>query len=140
MVMASGNGKQMSHSEDERPLNADAAADIRQLHRLLQEAQARVIDPSVENLNTCHSRLNEAVDRLRRLQTGIAREKTKCDAAVSGPLRTLRSEIIRVAILLDSAAAFHSGWLCLARSLAAGYSADGTPAQLEPTPRMALEI
>jgi hypothetical protein len=130
----------MNHNASDRPLNADAAADIRQLHSLLQDAQARVIDPSVENLHACHSRLNQAVDQLRHLQTGIARNKTTCDAAVSGPLRALRSEIIRVAILLDSAAAFHSGWLCWSRSLAAGYSADGTPAQLEPTPRMALEI
>jgi hypothetical protein len=130
----------MSHSASDRAPNADAAADIRQLHSLLQEAQARVIDPSVENLNACHSRLDQAVDQLRHLQTGIARDKTKSDAAVSDPLRALRSEIIRVAILLDSAAAFHSGWLCLSRSLAAGYSADGTPAQLEPTPRVALEI
>lgn len=138
--MASGRDKQMSHSASDRLLHADADAEMRQLHSLLREAQARAIDPSLENLNACHSRLNLAVDHLRNLQTDIARDKTKCDAAVYGPLRALRAEIIRVAILLDSAAAFHSGWLCLSRSLAAGYSADGTPAQLEPTPRMALEI
>ena len=138
--MASGTGKQMSHSASDRSQRADAAMDIRQLRSLLEDAQARVIDPSVENLNACHSRLNQAVDQLRHLQTGIARTKTKRDAALSGPLRALRTEIVRVAILLDSAAAFHSGWLCLSRSLAAGYSSDGTPAQLEPTPRVALEI
>jgi hypothetical protein len=138
--MASGSGEQMSVPASDRPLSGDLAANIRQLHILLQESHARVIDPSVENLNACHSRLNQAVDELRHLQVAIARDKTKCNSAVTGPLGALRSEITRVAILLDSAAAFHSGWLCLSRSLVAGYSADGSPAQLEPTPRVALEV
>ena len=138
--MASGGGEQMSRSTSDQPLNADLAADVSRLHSLLHEAHADVIDPSVENLNACHSRLNHAADQLRHLQMAIARDKTKCDSAVSGPLRALRSEITRVAILLDSAAAFHTGWLCLSRSMTAGYSADGTPAQLEPACRVALEI
>src|SRR6476659_1186839 len=106
--MASGSGEQMSVPASDRPLSGDLAANIRQLHILLQESHARVIDPSVENLNACHSRLNQAVDELRHLQVAIARDKTKCNSAVTGPLGALRSEITRVAILLDSAAAFHS--------------------------------
>jgi hypothetical protein len=138
--MASGSGEQMSIPASDRPLSGDLAADIRYLHSLLQEARARVIDPSVENLNACQSRLNQAVEELRHLQAAITRHKTKCDSTVTGQLGALRSEITRVAILLDSAAAFHSGWLCLCTSLAAGYSASGTRVQLEPTPRVALEI
>jgi len=138
--MASGGVEQMGIPASDRPLSGDLAADIRRLHSLLQEARARVIDPSVENLNACQSGLNQAVEELRHLQAAITRDKTKCDSTVTGQLGTLRSEIIRVAILLDSAAAFHSGWLCLCTSLAAGYSASGTRVQLEPTPRVALEI
>jgi len=138
--MASDNREQMSRGTSHQPPHADLAADILRLHSLLREAIAKVIAPSIEDLNDCHSRLNHAADQLRQLQMAIARNKTKCDASLSGPLRALRSEITRVAILMDSAAAFHTGWLCLSRSLASGYSADGTPAQLEPTRRVALEI
>ena len=138
--MVSDNRQKISRRVSHQPLNRDLAADIRRLHSLLQEAHAQVIDPSIENLNACHTRLNHAADGLRQLQMGIARDRTKRDASLSGLLGALRSEITRVAILLDSAAAFHTGWLCLSSSLAFGYSADGTPAQPEPTPRVALEI
>jgi hypothetical protein len=138
--MASDHRQQMSSGVNHQLMNPDLGADIRRLHDLLHEAHEQAIAASIENLNACHSRLNHAADQLRQLQTAIARDKKKCDAALSGPLRALRSEITRVAILMDSAAAFHTGWLCLSRSLGSGYSADGTPAQLEPTRRVALEI
>jgi hypothetical protein len=137
--MASGSGEQMAGTSDQSR-NRDLAADIRRLQQLLHEAHAQVIDPSVVNLDACDSRLRQAASELRHLQMAIPCDKTKCDSAISGQLRELRSEITRVAILLDSAAAFHTGWLCVSRSLASGYSADGTPAQLEPTHRVALEI
>jgi hypothetical protein len=138
--MGSDNRQEIYRGVSDQPLNRDLAADIRRLHCLLQEAHADVIDPSIENLNACDCRLNHAADQLRQLQMGIARDRTTRDASLSGSLGALRSEITRVAILLDSAAAFHTGWLCLSSSLASGYSADGSPAQLEPTPRVALEI
>jgi hypothetical protein len=138
--MGSGSGEPMSGSTSDPSRNGDLAADIRRLQQLLHEAHEQVIDPSVANLDACDLRLNQAAYQLRHLQMAIPHDRTKCDAAIAGQLRGLRSEITRVAILLDSAAAFHTGWLCVSRSLASGYSADGTPAQLEPTHRVALEI
>ena len=138
--MASDNREQMSRGTSHQPPNTELAADILRLHSLVREAIAKVVAPSIENLNDCHFHLNHAADQLRRLQMAVARSKTKCDASLAAPLGSLRSDITRVAILMDSAAAFHTGWLCLSRSLASGYSADGTPAPLEPTHRVTLEI
>jgi hypothetical protein len=60
--------------------------------------------------------------------------------ALAGPLASLRAEIGRVAMLLDSAAAFHVGWMHLAACMMSGYTADGTPAAPETGRRVSLEI
>ena len=64
----------------------------------------------------------------------------KPDAALSASLAELRAEIARVGILLDNAAAFHTGWMQRASSMVSGYTDKGTPAVLEGRRRVILEI
>jgi hypothetical protein len=115
------------------------AAVIRQLHAMVREARVPLIDPTAGNLDDCRGRLDEVARALRKLLAGLPGGDPKQDAALAAPLASLRAEIGRVAMLLDSAAAFHMGWMHLAACMVSGYAADGTPATPEPARRVSLE-
>lgn len=118
----------------------DAAAEVRRAQMLVQDARERLTVPSIANLDHCRSRLEEAADGVRALQTGLPGHQPAQKAALLLQLGTLRTEIARLAQLLDSAAGFHTGWVRLGSSLIAGYQADGNPARPEPVRRLSLEI
>jgi hypothetical protein len=123
-----------------KPLEGDAAATVRQLHVMVRDAGMRLTAPTVENLDDCRRRLNEVAEAFGKLQAALPSRDPKRDAALSTPLGALRAEIARVAILLDGAAEFHTGWMRLAACMVSGYGADGTPAQPEARRRVLLEI
>jgi len=135
--MALDNRRQTTNNQ---PANGDLTTDILRLQNVLREARMQLIGASVENLDNCQCQVSDAADQLRQLQMAIGREKKKRAAGLSAPLRDLRAEITYIAILLDSAAAFHTGWVRLARSLSSGYSAGGTPVHPEAARRVALEM
>jgi hypothetical protein len=118
----------------------DPLATVKQLQEMVHGARALLVAPSPENLNDCRRRVDEAVNALRQLQSALPSGDLKRDASLRGPLGQLRAEIARLNILLDGAAAFHTGWVSLAASIMAGYTADGTPGQTEPTRRVWLEV
>ncbi len=118
----------------------DPAAVLRSVQEMVRDARALLIDPNPENLGECRSRVDEAVNVLRQLQSGLPSGDLKRDSSLRAPLGELRAEIARLHILLDSAAAFHTGWVRLAASMVAGYTADGTPGQPEPKRRVWMEV
>jgi hypothetical protein len=123
-----------------QPQAADPEAAVRQLQAMVREARMRLTAPTIENLDDCRGRLEEAISLLRQLQTGLPSGNPQRDTALRAPLGELRAEIARVNILLDGAAAFHTGWVRLAASMVAGYKADGNPAQPESIRNVWLEV
>jgi len=122
------------------PQPVDPVSTVKQLQEVVREARAQLITPTPENLDECRRRVDEAVNVLRQLQTGLPSGDFRRDSSLRVPLGELRAEIARLNILLDGAAAFHTGWVRLAASMVAGYTADGTPGQPEPTRRVWLEV
>ena len=120
--------------------SAEPAAMIRQLHAMVNEARAPLLDPTAGSLNECRERLNEVAVGLRALLAGLPASEPKRKAALAEPMRALRAEIGRVAMLLDSAAAFHTGWMHMAACMVSGYTANGSPATPEPGRRVSLEV
>jgi hypothetical protein len=106
---------------------------------MVREARAQLIDPTAGNVDDCRGRLDDVANALRKLLAGLPNGQTP-HVALAGPLASLRAEIGRVAMLLDSAAAFHVGWMHLAACMMSGYTADGTPAAPETGRRVSLEI
>src|SRR6266852_6162257 len=88
-------------------------------------------EPTAVNVDDCRGRLEEVASALRKLLAGLPNSRHKHHVALAEPLASLRAEIGRVAMLLDSAAAFHVGWMHLAACMMSGYTADGTPAAPE---------
>jgi hypothetical protein len=106
---------------------------------MVRDARAQLIDPTAGNVDDCRGRLDEVASALRKLLADLPNGQTH-HVALAGPLASLRAEIGRVAMLLDSAAAFHVGWMHLAACMMSGYTADGTPAAPETGRRVSLEI
>jgi len=122
------------------PQLLDPVATVKQLQETVREARAQLVSPTPENLDECRRRVDQAVNLLRQLQTGLPSGDFRRDSSLRAPLGELRAEIARLNILLDGAAAFHTGWVRLAASMVAGYTADGTPGQPEPARRVWLEV
>jgi len=122
------------------PIEPDAAARVRDLHAMVREARTRLTDPTVESLEACRSLLEEAVNAIGKLQESLPSREPWRDRDLAAALGALRTEIAAVQILLDGAAAFYTGWMRLASSMASGYTADGNPAPSETTPRVLLEV
>jgi len=118
----------------------DPGVTVQHLQETVRQARAHLVSPTPENLDQCRTRLDEAVSQLRRLQSALPSGNFRDDASLRAPLGELRAEIARLNILLDGAAAFHTGWVRLAASMVAGYTADGTPGQPEPARRVWLEV
>lgn len=132
--------KDLADRRDAPPQPLDPAAAVKKLQETVREARAQLVSPTPENLDECRRRVEEAVNVLRQLQTGLSSGNFRRDSSLRAPLGQLRAEIARLNILLDGAAAFHTGWVRLAASMVAGYTADGTPGQPEPTRRLWLEV
>jgi hypothetical protein len=115
---------------------AELVAVVRRLHAMVREARALLIDPTAGNVDDCGRRLDEVASALRKLLAGLPDGGQKHQLA----LASLRAEIGRVAMLLDSAAAFHMGWMHRAACMVSGYTANGTPATPETARRVSLEI
>jgi hypothetical protein len=120
--------------------SSDRLADVQRLQEDVRAARALLTEPTVANLNDCRGRLEGAVNGLRELQTSLPSGNFGRDAALRAPLGALRAEIARLTILLDGAAAFHSGWVRLAASMVAGYTAEGKPGEPEPSRSVWLEV
>jgi hypothetical protein len=118
----------------------EPAAVVRQLHAMVREARVPLIDPTAGNLDDCRGCLDGVASALRKVLAGLQGGDPKQDVALAEPLASLRAEIGRVAMLLDSAAAFHMGWMHLAACMVSGYTADGTPATPELARRVSLEV
>ena len=119
---------------------SEPAAAIRQLRAMVRDARAPLLDPTAGNLDACRERLNEVASALQKLLAGLPQGDPRQNMALAAPLASLRTEIGRVAMLLDSAAAFHVGWMHLAACMVSGYTANGTPATPEPSRRVSLEV
>jgi len=117
----------------------EPAALIRQLRAAVCEARAQLIYPTAGNLDECRERLNEVASALRTWLAGLPGSEPK-RMELAEPVAALRAEIGRVAMLLDSAAAFHMGWMHMAACMVSGYTANGTPATPEPSRRVSLEV
>ena len=92
----------------------DPASAVCALQSLVREARARLVNPTIENLDDCRGRLEEAAKGLGHLQANLPGGDRQRDATLAAPLGTLRAEIAQLSILLDGAAAFHTGWVRLA--------------------------
>jgi len=118
----------------------EPAAIIRQLRAMVHDARAPLIDPTAGNLDKCRERLDEVAGALQKLLAGMPGSEPRHNVALAAPLASLRAEIGRVAMLLDSAASFHVGWMHMAACMVSGYTANGTPATPEPSRRVSLEV
>jgi hypothetical protein len=113
---------------------------VGELRVMVREARTQLTTPTIENLEDCRRRLNEAATAFERLQITLPSRDPLRDAALAAPLGALRAEIAAVAILLDGAAAFYTGWMRLASSMISGYTAHGTPPASEVRRRVLLEV
>ena len=120
--------------------DTDPVAVVGELRVMVRGARMQLATPTVENLDACRRRLNEAATAFERLQIALPTGDRVRDAALAAPLGALRAEIAAVAILLDGAAAFYTGWMRLASSLISGYTAHGTPPPSEVRRRVLLEV
>ena len=118
----------------------EPAVVIGQLHAMVREAGMQLIDPTADNVDNCGGRLDEVANALRKLLAGLPNAGQEHNVALAEPLASLRAEIGRVAMLLDTAAAFHMGWMHRAACMVSGYTADGMPATPETARRVSLEI
>ena len=117
---------------------SDPVPAVRALQSMVREARACLTAPTIENLDDCRGGLEEAAEALGQLQARLRRGDG--NRALALPLGTLRAEIAQLAVLLDGAAAFHTGWVRLAASMISGYTADGSPAQPAARSRVVLEV
>jgi hypothetical protein len=115
-------------------------AAVQELQGMVRDVRTRLTSPTIENLDDCRRRLDEAVKALEQLQTKLPTGHGARATALRAPLGALRSEIAAIAILLDGAAAFYTGWMRLASSMASGYTADGTPPPAEAQRRVSVEV
>jgi hypothetical protein len=122
-----------------RQLLTDPVTSVRQLLAVVHEAGTRLAVPNAQAINECRDRLDEAAELLQNLGIAMPGGDRKRDAALRSLLKALRVEVNHVAILLDSAAAFHAGWMYRAASMVAGYTAGGSPALPEAGRRLWLE-
>jgi hypothetical protein len=118
----------------------DPVAAVGELRVMVRDARMRLTTPTIENLEDCRRRLNEAATAFERLQIALPTGDPLQDTALAAPLGALRAEIAAVAILLDGAAAFYTGWMRLASSMISGYTAHGTPPPSEVRRRVLLEV
>jgi|SRR5215472_4653228 hypothetical protein len=118
----------------------DPASTLRLLQQMVHDARMQLTAPTPEKLDDCRRRLDEAVELFRQMQTNLPSGNFYRDSALRAQLGELRAEIARLTILLDGAAVFHTGWVRLAASMVAGYTADGMPGQPEPARRVWLEV
>jgi len=114
-------------------------AGVRELHAIVGEVRTLLTNPTAESLDACRTRLEEAVQALGRLQSSLASRDSSPDRAMASQLAALRTEIAGIQILLDSIAAFYTGWMRLAASMVSGYTANGSPATPETGRRVLVE-
>ena len=115
------------------------AAVVHELLATVRDARPLLTNPTAERLEACRARLEGAASALGRLQSSLPSGDRSGDGAVDAQLGALRIEIAGVQILLDSAAAFYTGWMRLAASMFSGYTANGNPAKAETGHRMLVE-
>jgi hypothetical protein len=113
---------------------------VAHFQRVVRHASQLLTEPTVVNLDDCRGRIEEAVIAMHRLQASMPSGNFKQDATLRRALGGLRADITLLTILLDGAAAFHSGWVRLAASMVAGYTAAGTPGQPELSRSVWLEV
>jgi hypothetical protein len=138
--MTADNRRKTPPAGTHKATPSQAVAAVRQLHTVVRDARQRITSPTIENLDYCRCRMDEAAGAFKQLQSSLLAAGRKPDAALSASLGALRAEIARLGILLDSAAAFHAGWMQRAGSMVSGYTAKGTPALPEARNRVILEI
>jgi len=127
----------MRHNKQQ--ILTDPVKSVRQLLAMVHEAGMQLAVPTAQAIEQCRDRLEEAGELLQSLRTSMPAGDRKRDASLRPLLKALRVEINRVALLLDTAAAFHAGWMHLAASMVAGYTAGGSPAAPEAGRRVWLE-
>jgi hypothetical protein len=115
------------------------AAVVRELHATVREARTLLTNPTAESLDACRMRLEEAVYELGHLHSSLPSGDSSRDGALAAHLASLRTEIAGVQVLLDSAAAFYTGWMRLAASMFSCYTANGNPAPPEAGRRVLVE-
>src|SRR5713101_7281250 len=86
--------------------DTDPVAVVGELREMVRDARMRLTTPTIENLDDCRRRLNEAATAFERLQIALPTGDPLHDAALAAPLGALRAALAAVAILLDGAAAF----------------------------------
>jgi hypothetical protein len=138
--MAAANRRSAPPANTNKIKPSQAVAAVRQLQAVVRNAREQLTSPTIENLDYCRCRMDEAADAFRQLQAAMPAGSRKPDAVLSASLSELRAEIARVGMLLDSAAAFHAGWMQRAGSMVSGYTDKGTPALPEGRRRVILEI
>ncbi len=110
---------------------------LRRSRACVRAARICLADPTAANVARCGSLLEEAAGHLRDLQRLLA--EVGRDAALADSALALRREVRQVGVLLDSAASFNWGWTRRISTMAAGYTARGTPPPLLSGPRLWME-
>jgi hypothetical protein len=111
----------------------DASAELGEALELLRRAQVLAIAASPPALDQCAAALEQAC---MQLSQHSAREQAR---VAPSAVIALRREADRVTALLEQTAAFFGNWIRLRKTLTAGYSSSGAPADYAPEPRLRLE-
>jgi hypothetical protein len=89
------------------------------------------VTASLENLNHCEAELMAAIGSLTNLQHELQSRNSADRQGVSATTQQIQREVSAFAALVSQARDFHAGWCGLSEANLAGYTASGTPAQLD---------
>jgi len=118
----------------------DGAVIAQRVEAMLRDACLQLTAPTPGNIDVCRNQLEQAAEGLRRLQTLAPASHGKRRESLLSALRAIQVQNTGVAKLLESAAAFHGGWVNMAAVMTAGYTANGAPARPETRRRLILEV
>ena len=95
----------------------------------LAEVRLRLAGKLPGEWNECPAQMDEAAAHLRRAMELATRPGRRPEPGTRAAFLAVKKDLAVVGSLLDSSATLYGGWIRLMQSMAAGYTADGTPAQ-----------
>lgn len=118
--------------------NTDNGIALAGVLREVQRACDLLRSPTPAAVDRCSVVLGSAIARLVEWRKQFRAQSPASNRLVLEEARRLRASVHRAARLLESAAAYHSGWRKALGALCAGYTASGAPADAAPPGRLFL--
>ena len=119
-------------------LNEDDGKALAGVREEVQRACDLLRSPTPAAVDRCSIALGAAISRLVEWRKQFRAQTPASSRLTLEEARRLRASVRLAARLLESAAAYHSGWRKALGALCAGYTASGAPADAAPPGRLCL--